>query len=501
MHVQFLLKTLAFTFGLVQAQNTSAPIVDLGYALHQGSAIKGGNYYNFSNIPYAEPPLGDLRFRSPQLPSVNRSVLNDGVVAGTGSTGRDPMETEDCLLLDVVVPKKVFESNSSAPVLVHIHGGGYVVGSKIYFSDPSYLLAKSSDNMIVVGINYRLGALGWLAGPSFQKDGTANAGLLDQRMALEWVQQHIHLFGGDKDQVTVMGESAGAGSIVHHVTAYGGKATVPFQRAIPQSPAWIMTSQSSHYLETTFQDFLSAANVTSLAELRALSSEQLLEANSQAISAAPLGQYIYGPSVDGDLITADAKQLLIHGQFNPNVSLIVGHTESEGYGFVPTNLTDYNAFLSGYFPETAVDVRAYIEDTLYPPVYNTSFYNNTSARASRTVADSIINCNAGALASAYANNSYAYNFAVQPAIHGSDYSYTWYGSVAVANSTIADALQDYIISFITTGKPTTSVSGVPDMEVYGSEAVAINFDTSGIVKTTDIAANERCAWWELSMMV
>lgn len=128
------------------------------------------------------------------------------------------METEDCLLLDVVVPKKVFESNSSAPVLVHIHGGGYVVGSKIYFSDPSYLLAKSSDNMIVVGINYRLGALGWLAGPSFQKDGTANAGLLDQRMALEWVQQYIHLFGGDKDQVTVMGESAGAGSIVHHVT-------------------------------------------------------------------------------------------------------------------------------------------------------------------------------------------------------------------------------------------------------------------------------------------
>lgn len=283
--------------------------------------------------------------------------------------------------------------------------------------------------------------------------------------------------------------------------AYGGKASVPFQRGIPQSPAWIMTSQSPHYLETTFQNFLKTANVTSLSELRALSSEQILKANSQAISAAPLGQYIFGPSVDGDIVTADPKQLLIHGQFNRNVSLMVGHAANEGFGFVPTNLTDYNAFLSDYFPNTAADVLAHIEDTLYPPVYNTSFYNNTSARASRTVADSIINCNAGALAAAYANNSYAYNFAVAPAIHGSDYSYTWYGSVAVANATIADALQDYIISFITTGKPTTSVSGVPDMEVYGSEAVAVNFDTSGIIKTTDMAANERCAWWELSIMV
>ncbi|GME34433.1 Carboxylesterase [Neofusicoccum parvum] len=354
--------------------------------------------------------------------------------------------------------------------------------------------------MIVVGINYRLGAFGWLAGPSLQKDGTANAGLLDQRMALEWVQQHIHRFGGNKNQVTVIGESAGAGSIAHQVTAYGGKASVPFQRAIPQSPAWIMTSQSSSYLERTFQDFLGTANVASLPELRALSSEQLLEANSRAISAAPIGQYMFGPSVDGDFVTADPKQLLIHGQFNPNVSLMVGHTANEGYGFVPTNLTDYNGFFTDYFPSTDADVLAYIEDTLYPPIYNTSFYNTTSSRASRTIADSTINCNARALAAAYANNSYAYNFAVAPAIHGSDYSYTWYGSVAVSNSTIADTLQDYVISFVTTGKPTTTVSSVPDMEVYGSAAVTVNFDTSGIIKTTDMAANERCAWWELDLM-
>jgi acetylcholinesterase len=128
--------------------------------------------------------------------------------------------------LDVIVPQKVFEKaghGPGVPVLVHIHGGGYSMGSKSYAGDPiSSLLSRSqtnsSDGIIYVAFNYRLGAFGWLAGPSLQKDGTANAGLYDQRMALEWVQKNVHLFGGDKTRVTVIGESAGGGSIIHQVT-------------------------------------------------------------------------------------------------------------------------------------------------------------------------------------------------------------------------------------------------------------------------------------------
>ena len=91
-----------------------------------------------------------------------------------------------------------------------------------------------------MAFNYRLGLFGWLSGSTLQKDGTANVGLYDQQAVFDWIQDNIHLFGGDADRVTVMGESAGAGSIMHHITAYGGqKGKAPFQRAILQSPGWL----------------------------------------------------------------------------------------------------------------------------------------------------------------------------------------------------------------------------------------------------------------------
>lgn len=120
----------------------------------------------------------------------------------------DPRESEDCLFLDVFVPEDVFENAGKgfgAPVLVWIYGGGYTGGSKN--ANPAGLLAASGNStngdVIYVAMNYRLGALGWMGGPSFQSEGgTSNLGLYDQRMALEWVQENIHLFGGDKNRVS-----------------------------------------------------------------------------------------------------------------------------------------------------------------------------------------------------------------------------------------------------------------------------------------------------------
>jgi carboxylesterase type B len=140
----------------------------------------------------------------------------------------DPRTTEDCLFLDVIVPKKVFDGansnsrikrrqSSGAPVVVWIYGGGYTGGYKTSSGNPDGLIASSQagggDGIIFVAMNYRLGALGWLSGPTLQASGgVSNAGLYDQRLALEWVQQNIHLFGGDPNKVTVMGESAGGRS-------------------------------------------------------------------------------------------------------------------------------------------------------------------------------------------------------------------------------------------------------------------------------------------------
>ena len=133
----------------------------------------------------------------------------------------DPRTSEDCLFLDVLVPKTAYDNkdqSKGAPVLVWVYGGGYTEGDKSQYNPPG-LLYRSEQNgrepVIFVAMNYRLGAFGWLAGPTFQESGDANNGLLDQRAAFEWVQQNIDKFGGDKDRVTIFGESAGGGSVMH----------------------------------------------------------------------------------------------------------------------------------------------------------------------------------------------------------------------------------------------------------------------------------------------
>ncbi|TKA42681.1 hypothetical protein B0A54_07524 [Friedmanniomyces endolithicus] len=323
------------------SQNTSSnssttaalPVVDLGYELHQASLYNStGGFYNFSNIRYAAPPTGENRFRAPVLPATNRTAVQTGLPAricpqaepawlliaeayipeylagqtvfnassfnlssasGGGLPVQDPRTTEDCLFLDVVVPEGIFNNAGKgygAPVLVWIYGGGYTAGSKSDSGNPAGLLARSESNgaegVIYVSMNYRLGAFGFLSGPSLQANGDANAGLLDQRLALEWVQAHIASFGGDPNRVTVLGESAGGGSIMHQITAYGGnKGPVPFQQAVPQSPGF-QPLVSNQQQENTLNTFLALANVSTIEQARQLPFEALLVANVIQIGRA-----------------------------------------------------------------------------------------------------------------------------------------------------------------------------------------------------------------------
>ncbi|GFF44022.1 lipase 1 [Aspergillus udagawae] len=223
-------------FAAAHTHSTQLPIVDLGYELHQAISYEEHiGIYNFSNIRFAAAPVGDLRFRAPAPPIVNRttaqtgsearicpqalpswmpqsmsnaiSYVTNGSITSMGPVLMDPRANEDCLFLDVVVPKKIFETSGKkrkgAPVLVWIYGGGYTGGSKSGqgSGSPVGLLRRGDNEFVYVAINYRLGAFGWLSGSTFQQNGAANAGLLDQRFALEWVQQYIHLFGGDPKRV------------------------------------------------------------------------------------------------------------------------------------------------------------------------------------------------------------------------------------------------------------------------------------------------------------
>jgi carboxylesterase type B len=187
----------------------------------------------------------------------------------------------------------------------------------------------SIDHVQYVAFNYRLGAFGWLSGPSFEySGGVANAALYDQRLALKWVKDNIAKFGGNPHEITVLGESAGAGSIMHQITAFGGQQEALFQRAIVQSPA-LRSVVSNVQQEGYYQNFLRLANASSFEELQNLPYERVQTANVLQVQNSSYGTFTYGPVVDGIIAPQLPAQLLAKGQFHKNISVIAGHNSLE----------------------------------------------------------------------------------------------------------------------------------------------------------------------------
>lgn len=442
----------------------------------------------------------------------SKTYTPPGANASSVVPPRDPRESEDCLFLDVFVPQDVYASrgkHNGSAVLVWIYGGGYTNGAKN--NNPAGLLAASGSvsdgDVIYVALNYRLGAIGWSAGPSFNAEGgTSNVGLYDQRFALEWIQKYIHLFGGDKDRVTVFGESAGGGSIMHQITAYGGqKGKVPFQQAVPQSPGW-SPIQSNVRTENNYQKLLRLTNTTCLAELRAVPSERLMRANFQQIAYdSAYGQYTYGPVVDGFFVPLQPGQLLAQGRFDKSLNIMVGHNADEGAYFTPPYVTSNDALvaqLNSAFPYTPQQSIDYITKVLYPPVFDGTYpYRTQFQRADLIVSESIFTCNTRYLDLAYNNKTYSYLFAVPPALHGQDVAYSYYTggppSSSVTNTTIAVALQQFITSFAETGKPVAR--GIRPFNMYGPNASVLKLNVTGVEEVRDSNANARCAWWQKAL--
>jgi carboxylesterase type B len=353
-------------------------------------------------------------------------------------------------------------------------------------------------------LNYRLGALGWLAGPTLQAaGGVSNAGLYDQRLALEWVQNNIHLFGGDPDRVTIIGESAGGGSIMHQITAYGGQKPVPFAQAIPQSPAWLPTP-SNFVQENNTQNFLALLGVNSIEAARKLSSEAVIAANAEQVGASNYGAYTYGPVVDGSFVPALPPLLLNQGAFAKNLKVMVGHNADEGPLFTPpyvTNDTALLAYIKQAYPTIEPSVAEYIIKTLYPAVYDGTYpYTSGLSRTVFMVSESIFTCTTNYLDRAYGNKTFAYEFSVPPAEHGYDVAYTFYNGVAGSEMVVekvAQAMQQYITDFAQTGAP--NGAGVPTFNMYGSTANLENLNVTGFTPMRDPTANARCAWWQKSL--
>lgn len=334
MRSSFLVSTCALVL-LESAQAVlaaAAPQVNTLNGTYQGRYLPDWDQDAFLGISYAQPPLGPLRYRWPQ--SVNTSF--DGVRdASTYSyscmqyTGSFNM-SEDCLNLNVIRPAG--EHKEKLPVLVWIFGGGLYTGS---IADPQYNLSgivKVSQDMgqpvIAVDMNYRLNMYGFLQSPQILAEGSSNAGLLDQRLALRWVQENIDAFGGDPDRVVIWGESAGAQSIAYHLFSYGGRDDKLFRAAIMESggPTGAQI-QTLPYYTVPVANLTTAAGCSTakdqLACLRGLSQDKLYATHPSQV---------WNPLIDGDFLTGYPSQLMRDGQFI-KVPLLTGANTDEGTSF------------------------------------------------------------------------------------------------------------------------------------------------------------------------
>ncbi|KAH8823671.1 carboxylesterase family protein-like protein [Flagelloscypha sp. PMI_526] len=521
----------------------SLPIVDVGYARYQAANISDKSYYTFSNIRYAAAPVGAFRWRLPQPPLVNRmsiiqtsldnniicpqaneawyrnssSFLSDylGPFAPVLDPGPllldpsdptpvlDPRTSEDCLFLDVFSPKQILDHNRRAPVLFWIHGGGYSAGSKDAWTfTPDGLYNVSQSGFVAVSINYRLGAFGFLGGTVAKEQGALNLGLLDQQFALRWVQKNIHKFGGDPSKVTIMGQSAGGGSVIHHITAYGGAREAPFIQAIAQSPAWLPMLTPDIQNKNT-QAFLSYLNVTTLEEGRKASSIDVIRANLLVIgNALPFPSFPFGAVVDDSFIPAPPADLLASGRYTRGLRVFTGHTFDEGLLFTNpiAGIDDehYTQWIKDLYPSATSDALKKLLE-LYPATFDGSLpYTSGITRVSLTLGDIVINGNAAAIASAKLHDaSFGYFFNVYPATHGLDLYYSFYtpespAASIIANVSIAKALQKGLTSFVLTGTPDFGNGPLPP---YGAKGRLLHLSNSTIVGGNDPAVNPRTAWW------
>ncbi|KAJ8723118.1 hypothetical protein PYW08_003030 [Mythimna loreyi] len=301
-------------------------------------------YYSYKGIPYARPPVGKLRFKDPKEAAQWEGVLNctkHGSICPQFNplTGVYSSASEDCLFLNVYSPNVRVKSESLYPVIVFIHGGANIFGSGNSDSyGPDYLLAK---NFVVVTMNYRLGALGFLSIGS--KDVPGNAALKDQVLALKWVQKNIKKFGGDPNSVTVLGDTAGGQAVTLHMMSPMSKGL--FKRAIAMSGSPTCDYGLTYNPERKAQIFGTLCNCTDVKNKSALltclqnapydifyalaptvlASEPIIDVLFKLEHFTPV---IEKPT-ENNFITEEYYDLLKNGKVNNDVDFMIGYAGKE----------------------------------------------------------------------------------------------------------------------------------------------------------------------------
>jgi para-nitrobenzyl esterase len=337
----------ASTLGGQAAAGASGPVAGTANGAVRGLA--SGAVDEFLGIPYAAPPVGALRWQPPQ-PAASWSGVRDATQFAphcpqSASPFGQASTSEDCLFLNVFTPS---HQRAGSPVMVWIHGGALVTGESDDYN-PAKLV---EDGVTVVTINYRLGALGFLAHPALADANgqSGDYGLMDQQAALRWVQRNIASFGGNPHNVTIFGESAGGLSTLSQVASPQARGL--FERAIVESGSYNLTQASLASAETAGEAFATKAGCASqtAACLRGLPVSTIL-ADEDAAG--------YTPNINSEVLPQTLGTAFATGNFN-RVPIINGTNRDEWRLFVAISELEGN-------PVTASNYQSMISSTLGVP--------------------------------------------------------------------------------------------------------------------------------------
>jgi para-nitrobenzyl esterase len=474
-----------------------------------GGAVRGKTVAatrEFLGIPYAAPPVGALRWQPPR-PAAPWHGTRAATAYAThcpqpsGSFGR-ASTSEDCLYLNVFTPARNKARN--LPVMVWVHGGSLRTGE----SDDYNPAGLVRDGVVVVTINYRLGALGFLADAALasRHGGPAgNYGLMDQQAALRWVQRNIGSFGGNPGEVTLFGESAGGLSTLAQLVSPGARGL--FQRAIVESGTYQLTQQPLAAAESAGKTFAAKAGCASNTAtcLRGLPVSTILT------NEDPTG---YTPDVDGAVLTQPIKTALDRGQFN-RVPVVIG-----------TNHDEYRLFVAAFqffgARVTAANYQSMIASTLgvsaaiagaIAAQYPLSRYPSPPVALGAVGTDAIFACHALTAEQSLARYvpTYAYEFNDENApqlflppagfpygaAHASELPYLFSPTTvqhpagfSAAQQQLAAAMKQDWTNLAKTGIPAT---GWPKFTATSQQMLSLVPPTPRV--ETDFAAQHHCAFW------
>lgn len=369
----------------------------------------------FFGIPYAKPPVGALRWKAPQPPAAWAGTRNASRFGSSCPQDADMFgpasANEDCLTLNVYAPAT--PSAATRPVLVYIHGGGFLSGAGSYYD--ASVLAQKTDS-VVVTINYRLGVLGFLTTTGMRGESRAvNFGLQDQYAALRWVQRNASAFGGDASRVTIAGQSAGA--ISGCLALVSPKAAGLFHRVIMHSGPCVLATQPLDVALTKGDAVATKAGCAKgsgqMACLRGKSVAALLAATRAQTPAEAISNASLLATIDGEVVTGAVLSSMVRGQFH-RVPILLGTTQDEGRGLIgwgfhgPFKRDVTQAEYEGAMKSMGGELAA----TLVTTTYSAALYGSVGRAAAKALTDVAMACSAVSTARAVGESvpTYAFEF-------------------------------------------------------------------------------------------